>query len=73
MPILLAIYNQGSLSKLYTIVLVPQEPSDITTLPIYVQNGQLSQLIVQWSHEVCCNGILLIMGIHLMTAACAYF
>ncbi len=53
--------------------LVPQVPSDITTLPTYDQSGQLSQLIVQWNHEVCCNGILLIMGICLMTAACVYF
>ncbi len=62
----------NSLSKV-TIALVPQVPSDITTLPTYDQNRQLSQLIVQWSHEVCCNGILLIMEIHLMIAACVYF
>ncbi len=60
-----------SCKKLLT--LVPQVPSDITTLPTYDQNGQLSQLIVQWSHEVCCNSILLITGIHLITAACVYF
>ncbi len=39
-------------SPIYINNLVPQVPSDITTLPTYVQNGQLSQLIVQWSHEV---------------------
>ncbi len=32
--------------------LVPQVPSDITTLPTYDQNGELSQLNIQWSTEV---------------------
>ncbi len=39
------VYNYLSLLKV-TIVLVPQVPSYITTLPIYDENGQLSQLIV---------------------------
>ncbi len=68
-PLLLAM-PQFSCKKLLT--LVPQVPSDITTLPTYDQNRLLNQLIVQWSHEVCYNGILLIMRICLMTAACAY-
>ncbi len=46
--------------KINTIYIVPQVPSDITTLPTYDQSGQLSQLIVQWSHEVGCNGIIII-------------
>ncbi len=66
-------YSTGILYFIKKCNLVPQIPSDLTTLPIYDQNGQLSQLIVQWSHEVCCNGILMIMGIHLMTSACVYF
>ncbi len=32
--------------------LVPQVPSYITTLPTYDQNGELSQLNIQWSTEV---------------------
>ncbi len=41
----------ASYTKYYKL-LVPQVPSDITTLPTYDQNGQLSQLNIQWSIEV---------------------
>ncbi len=44
-------------------MLVPQVPSNIITLPTYGQTGQLSQLIVQWSHEVCCNNRVLKMEV----------
>ena len=36
-------------------IVVPQVISDVTTLPTYDQNEKLSQLKVQWSHEVCCT------------------